>query len=65
MEMYKKRKEEREAKKHEKAESVTPDKAENKKMIQKVLLNESQKEQDKSKMLDQINKLANNQAEEK
>lgn len=58
MELYKKRKEERESKKHEKAENVTPDKAENRKMLQKVIMNEAQKEQSKERMIEQVNKFA-------
>ena len=51
MERYKARKEAREAKKHQSAETPNENKLEQQKMLQKVLLNESQKEQEKSKLI--------------
>lgn len=64
MEFYKKRKEERESKKHEVAEVVTEDKIENAKMIQRVINNETQKDNDRARILERANALAHNSSSE-
>ena len=64
LEKYKKRKEEREAKKTHAAEELTPEQLQNKKMVQAVIMNENIKSQDRNMLIEKANNLTREQIEE-